>query len=683
MLGAAVQHDSEALRLATAPSARARILLRLAQDYAAQGDSAGARRILDDLIEHPPIDDQLVRAMARVQRARLLGAAGAAIPAEQDLLQGIRGLDRYDALAERFDARVELARMYAQQGRTGEALHVLRRALAFSQEIRAQTANPEYRTSIAESLRPAVSLEVDLLHERFLALKHSGQSAAARAVARQSLAAVDDDRAFGFQAWRSEYLEREADPELARWVAESSALYRDMADRRYQLAVREDRAGAGDKRAAALREDIARLRARLGVLSAEIARRSAQRPGGSDAAVPDNSWHRTQAAVSDDHAVIQYWLGGDRAYAWVVRSSGVDWVELSTSAGISRVARRVAEVMRSPASPVEGRREANAALYRLVFAPLKPALEGTSDLVVIPDEALHYVAFGALRDPSASERAYLVQSFSLAEAPALRFLPELHARRRAWPAMHSRTLIVADPVYTEDDPRLRAAGELGRTRAVQAERGLLPGMPGGPALVRLESSAQEAAQLQNLFGPDGVEMLEGLDATRDAVLARDLKRYRFIHFASHGVVDAEIPQLSALILGTHGADGPVADPYLRAADLLTRTFHAQVVVLSACDTALGKEYGAEGLVGLRYAALARGADAVVASLWPVADGITARLMTGMYRRIIAADRAPPTLEAGNLPVAAALTGAIREELARAPALDPALWAPFTVYVAAD
>jgi CHAT domain-containing protein len=124
----------------------------------------------------------------------------------------------------------------------------------------------------------------------------------------------------------------------------------------------------------------------------------------------------------------------------------------------------------------------------------------------------------------------------------------------------------------------------------------------------------------------------------------------------------------------------VADPYLRAADLLTRTFHAQAVVLSACDTALGKEYGSEGLVGLRYAALARGAHSVVASLWPVADGITAQLMTDMYKGIIAADGSG---QSGGLTVARALAGAMRQQLERAPALDPALWAPFTAYVAAD
>jgi CHAT domain-containing protein len=176
---------------------------------------------------------------------------------------------------------------------------------------------------------------------------------------------------------------------------------------------------------------------------------------------------------------------------------------------------------------------------------------------------------------------------------------------------------------------------------------------------------------RSLPGLRRVDLLEGFDATRANVLAQNLTPYRFIHIASHGFIDSEIPQLSALILGAWDRNGRVADQYVRAGDLLARTFDAEVVVLSACDTALGRQVAGEGLVGLRYAALARGARSVVASLWPVSDAIAADLMTDMYRYI--------TVE--GYPVATALGAAIRTALARTPALDPALWGPFAVYVA--
>jgi CHAT domain-containing protein len=679
----AISHDSEALRLASAPSARARILLRLAQLYAAQGDATASRRILDELISHPANHDELVRAMARVQRGRLLHTAGSNQLAEADLTQGIQTLDRLESLGERFDARLELARVYVDENRTEEALVVLRRALMYSREIRGQTANPEYRASTVHSLRPALSLEVDLLRAEFNARVQEGHLAAAQGLAEESLAAVDRDRALGFQEWRAEYFEQHSDTELAHLLSSSSALYRDLAERRYQLAVREDRGGTDDPQARALREDIERLQVRVGVITSQIARRS----GGVN---EGTSYTTTPATVLDigrtlepGQVVVEYWLGTSHAYAWVVRKSGVEWIELPATADIDRAARALHEAMHSPAT-VAARGEACVELYRLVFAPLRQALGADRELTFVPDGSLHYVPFAALRDPLRSDAQYLVQAFDLSVAPALRFVPKPAASRSSQDATaSSRVLIVADPIYTADDPRVGSEGRAtAQVHAVRSDPTVLRGTNGLAGLVRLESSAREASQIRALFGAERVDLLQGADATRDTVLARDLARYRFIHIASHGVIDSQIPQLSALILGTYGSSGPVKDPYLRAADLLTRTFHAQAVVLSACDTALGKEYGSEGLVGLRYAALARGAHTVVASLWPVSDAIAARLMTDMYRGIIAPEETGRA-RTSSLQVAHALAAAMRDELAHAPGLDPALWAPFTVYLGGE
>jgi CHAT domain-containing protein/tetratricopeptide (TPR) repeat protein len=679
----AIAHDSEALRRAARPSTRSRILLHLAQDYAAQGDVQGSRSILNELVAHPPNDDALVRAKALAQLGRLDHAAGAMQLAAQDLVQGIHTLDRYDALEEGFDARVELARVYAEQGRIEPALLELHRALGSAREIRAAIANPEYRTSNVQSLRPALSLQVDLLHAKFAALAQLDGHAAADAVAGESLTAVDGDRAAGFQAWRAEYLEEHANAGLAHLLAESSSLYHGIAERRYQLTVRVDRAGTDDSRARALREDIASLRARLAVLTAEIARRSggAAHQGRGDAGLP--AVPAIQRALPPGRVAIEYWLGTSTAYAWVLRGGGIEWIELGSSEDIGRAAHALHEAMRSPDVTVAARRAACAELYRLTIAPLTHALEHVQELVFIPDGALHYVPFAALLDATRSERPYLVQSYALAVAPALRFVPKgaPASRVSAYAASGSQILLVADPVYAADDPRLgNRADAIVKTHALST-REVLRGMDGTANLERLEASAREAAQIGDIFGAARVDLLQGADATRDGFLARDLAHYRFIHIASHGLIDSEIPELSALILATHDRSGTVRDPYVRAADLLTRTFRAEAVVLSACDTALGKEYGSEGIVGLRYAALARGAQTVVASLWPVADGITARLMSGMYRELVTGG--PSASPARSLPVPYALTLAMRRELDNAPQLDPALWAPFTAYVAAD
>src|SRR5208282_4027682 len=130
--------------------------------------------------------------------------------------------------------------------------------------------------------------------------------------------------------------------------------------------------------------------------------------------------------------------------------------------------------------------------------------------------------------------------------------------------------------------------------------------------------------------------------------------YRFIHVAAHGTVDTRVPELSALVLGFYDASGSRVEGAVRVPDLALQTLHAEVAVFSACDTALGKEVASEGLVGIDSTVLARGARAVVGSLWPVSDEIGAKLMTEFYRHLLRDSMSAP----------AALAAAMRTVVSR-------------------
>ncbi len=665
-------HNSEALRLATAPSARSRILLRLAADSAAQGESATALGMLNPLVAFAPNGDALVQALARAQRGKLYRAAGDLDAARRDVESAIATLRSFEAVTDEFDARVELARIEHDAGHEEKALSALTRALSLTGEITAQTANPEYRASIAQSVRPALDLKIDLLWARYERLDAARNPAAARAVALESLRTADDSRALAFDQLRAQRLDSATDPKLAVLRRAVTTMYRDIAERRFQLSTREDRTGANDAMARSLREDIARLRAQLGVANAELAARAAPRAGQGAGARSEGIG--SALAAPAERAFIEYWVGASNTYAWAISRGQLSWLRLAPSEQVERVARGVHEAMRSYArTPVRDRQDQLEELYRVTFAPLKAQLAGAIELTIVPDGPLHYVPFATLRDASSSGKPYLVQRFGIAFAPALRLIsPRSAPRPAAW--LRSRMLLVADPVYGADDPRLQRTV---RTRTNNTDRlNEILRMRAGvdPAtLERLLSSARESERIRALPGLGRVDRLEGFDATRANVLAQDFAAYRFIHIASHGIIDSEIPQLSALILGAWDRNGRVTDQYVRAGDLLNRTFDAEVVVLSACDTALGRAFAGEGLIGLRYAALARGARSVVGSLWPVSDAIAADLMTDMYRYITADGQR----------VEMALSAAIRTTLARTPALDPALWGPFAVYVAND
>ena len=174
-----------------------------------------------------------------------------------------------------------------------------------------------------------------------------------------------------------------------------------------------------------------------------------------------------------------------------------------------------------------------------------------------------------------------------------------------------------------------------------------------------------------LLPREGVDRLEGFTATRDQFLGAKLGSYRFIHVASHAIADSEVPQASALILSTRDPRSREIEGRVLAADFMSVRLNADTVVLSACATALGKHVVGEGLLGLQYVVLARGARSVVSSLWPVADQSTADFMGRFYYSLV---------QPGSS-VLTALGGAMRGMLAT-PSADPSHWAGFMLTIGA-
>jgi CHAT domain-containing protein/tetratricopeptide (TPR) repeat protein len=667
----AVGYNLEALKSGVASSARARIKVRLAADYAALGDAQRAKAELESVINDPAGTNALVRAEGLLELGRILLTEGDHPGARRALTTALQGFQSMQSIAGEFDSRLEIARLERATRHDAEAMKALSEALGFADEIATQTGNPEYRASVVQSLRPAQELMVDLQYSRYARALGEGRHAEAQNIARAALEFADSTRAQSFGQILAQRFARD-DPELAKLLSERAALHRDLADRRYYLSTREDRRGPDDAMAKELRVEIAGLRARLGIKNTELAARSGKAGtpfAGATLATLD--FTRTPA----NRMYVEYWLGSPNAYAWVGTNKGVRWVRLGSTLEINRLARDLHESMRRVAltrrdnqSQRESRRLALAKLHGRLIAPLGP-LQGTQELVVAADGALHVVPFAALRGVGAAER-YLVADHAIAFVPALRFAA-MNSPAPSGVRPDDRILLVDDPVYEQDDKRLAGM----QPSPVITKKSDAPFASGSSAAPerheRLPLTAREAAAIQRLFGSGQVDQLEGLDAVKRSLLDRNLASYRYIHIASHGEMNLEVPTLSALILGKFGRGGPVGDQKVWVDDLLSQTFNAEVVALSACDTSLGPEFAGEGPIGLRYAVLARGARSVVSSLWPVAEEITADLMTEMYGE----------LTSKAIRADSALTFAMRGLLAKRPTLDPALWAPYTVHLA--
>lgn len=252
-------------------------------------------------------------------------------------------------------------------------------------------------------------------------------------------------------------------------------------------------------------------------------------------------------------------------------------------------------------------------------------------IAVVPDGALEYLPFAALPNPRTGRP--LIHDLEVAHLPSASFLA-FHRRHSESDEEPDDTLaIIADPVYAPDDERIADADGL---RGAPADRDA-----GGRRYSRLEFASEEARAIAAFAPPEKTFLALGPEANRETVLGPALEGRRYVHFATHGVIDTRYPQLSRLVLSLVDGKGRLhGDGSLRLHDIYEMKLDAEMVVLSACDTALGREVRGEGLVGLARGFMYAGAERVVASLWPIQDSRTADLMEDFYQGLLQEGRNP-------------------------------------------
>jgi CHAT domain-containing protein/tetratricopeptide (TPR) repeat protein len=314
--------------------------------------------------------------------------------------------------------------------------------------------------------------------------------------------------------------------------------------------------------------------------------------------------------LAPDEALVSFYLGTSGSAAWVATRGGLTAVPLPPRRTIDAAVRAALKAMRDPAG---GDRSALDALARtLSIADITRRLQ-TPRVVVVPDGVLFDVPFEALPDEAGRP---LVERYAVSYAPSastLAVLRQASAIRRPPDAKPAPSIVaVANPIVSSD----RGAA----TRQVD--------LPHLDRLSPLPATSAEAKQVAGLFG--GGVVLEGPQAKASALRASGADRARIVHFATHGLIDEDRPERSGLVLT---ADPPNDDGLLQTREIYGLRFDADLVTLSACETALGQNVTGEGMLGLTRAFFYAGARAVVASLWDVEDAATARLMESFYRNI--------------------------------------------------
>jgi len=374
----------------------------------------------------------------------------------------------------------------------------------------------------------------------------------------------------------------------------------------------------------------------------------------------------------DDTILLEYALGEKRSYAWGIDRNRIISYELPDSLRIRRLVNRLRQTMVPPqletaesASHYQERVRKIDRSYELISLQLSRLILGPIEfsrakrIVIVPDGALQYIPFAALPLPKPSPgKEPIIERYEVDVLPSASVLGGLRKILAGRPTATGGIAVFADPVFEPADPRVETA-TITKEKVARPRGPLTRGVPGSgsddPAYVpRLPASRDEANAIAAIFGgqgPQSVFVALDFDANRDFIVREGLTRYRLIHFATHGVVDPNHPERSGLILSLVDKKGRKQDGYLRLGDIYKLKLAADLVVLSSCDSALGKDLDSEGIIGLPRGFLYAGARSVIASLWKVNDEATAKLMSGLYIRIRQGQSSSAALRGAQLEMA--------------------------------
>src|SRR5471030_1145737 len=419
----------------------------------------------------------------------------------------------------------------------------------------------------------------------------------------------------------------------------------------------------GSPSSAALAKEVERLSAEYAQVEAEI---RTTIPGYASITQPTSLLAAgIQSELWDDRtALLEYSLGEERSYAWLVLRNSIRSFELHPKKTIEDLARSFYELVAVQNGPP---RDATAARQRvareellamrlgaMLIGPVQDAIQGKR-LVIVPDGVLCYIPFDALGEPGAPSGRYtpLLAAHTISSLPSASVLPIIRSQSLKRVVPPKMVAVFADPVFDRSDPRVRAVGNsIGEATSAAAALSDHPRTRSlqMASLNRLVFSRREAQSIYSLF-PNSLSKLS-LDfrANLSAVTGPDIAEYRIIHLATHGFLDSEHPDRSALVWSLVDQNGNAQQGFLKMADIFNLQLPAELVVLSACQTALGSDIKGEGLVGLTRAFMYAGATRVVASLWKVDDLATAELMTAFYRNLAAGKNPATALQAAKLAI---------------------------------
>ncbi len=621
----------------------ASVVESLAAVYFARGEIRRAQsHVSSALAIYRKLENRQSEAYALNDQGRYLASSGnpggALYSYQQALpLMVLTGDQRGKALT-----LLNLGKLERSRGNLTAAQSLVEQSLAITETLHKKIRNSQLRISFFASVQEQYEVYINvlmLLHQKYPEKSYDTLALVAneRSRARSLLSSLLEGK----------IARQNITPGLAAKELELLQALEEKAERQMSILSR----GYTPEESQQVKEEIRAL-----TIEYQDVRSQLKRQNSPHAVLTETSQLRSedlQRIIADDETLLlEFALGEEGSYLWAVSRTGITSYELPSRSTIESLVRKVYELATIRESThelnqtnVDAIKQADAEYWRqaaqlstMLLGPVAAKL-GSKRLLIVADGSLHYLMFDALPSPGLTPEQItadlepLFLKHEVISIPSALTLSALGAVKNN-ATVSSKTLAVfADPVFDKNDPRVvRAQGNV----AKEAENAYLSATHRSfvandtpQKLSRLPSTLREAKAILAATHGEGV-VTTGLAATKEQVLNGGVKGYRVVHFATHGLLNSEHPELSGIVLSLLDERGNDRNGFLRVYDVYNLDLSADLIVLSACRTGLGKDIRGEGVIGLPSAFMYAGAKSIVASLWKVDDEATAELMGHFY-----------------------------------------------------
>jgi CHAT domain-containing protein/Tfp pilus assembly protein PilF len=382
--------------------------------------------------------------------------------------------------------------------------------------------------------------------------------------------------------------------------------------------------------------------------------------------------------LQDNEVVLEFSLGEECSFLWQVSKDNLKLFKIPGKDVIEKAIQEYINTIEQPvgvSNPYVNHVLKGFDIYNMLLKPCIQEIKQGNHLIIVADGILHYLPFESLvtNKDDANTPHYLIEDFTFSYSPSSTSMVYFNKNRSDQPSQ-KQLLAYGNPVFGEPSGE---SSTRGRSRNVQK--------------LRIRQDRDEGEKLKNLYENEGfhfsalpytgaeVETIAGLfpkgksvihtksDACEESFKNETLENYKYIHFATHGFIEEKLPFRSGIVLSMNEAS--TEDGILQINEILNLKLNADMVVLSACQTARGKLYRGEGIVGIARAFFYAGSSSVTVCLWNINDRTTAGFMKDFYSGLVNGKDKKDALQQAKLNMIRSEIRAYRH---------PYYWAPYIV-----